>query len=469
LTSALLLLPTQEALVQRLQHTASYSGQLLLLSGLKGSGKSTLSLALASELDEHNSALVLCPLHADPAEIRRKILVQLISSPIFDDEMPLMDTVMRIQSTLTKPLHIIIDDAHLLPKSLWAECILLSQMRCAGTNIAVTMAIDSEYLTKVMAELSEEMQQMLLPISIEPLPIAERDGLYQSLLLRSGCTPFIPRSIIHQQLEKQSGTPEEVVELLNLAIAEPKDAPTKGAKMLKFAIAMISLLIVGGTVYGVLNSSVFKANNEPRFSQQLTATQQQQKDQANVFLAQYGKLLVAPMLTAHKRFLVLEEAIDSRELPIPKQQAPALINTINVNQAQSADENVAESTDIQSSNTIAISSQSASLVKSTEPISVPADVTSKVTEVVKPQGYTLQLASVVDKQSLVSITNKLVHEKDVYIARYKNRYVILFGQFASTTQAQNQANRLQAELGLSEPWLRKWSDLSEYIIEQENR
>ena len=263
MTSALLLLPTQEALVQRLQHTASYSGQLLLLSGLKGSGKSTLSLALASELDEHNSALVLCPLHADPAEIRRKILVQLISSPIFDDEMPLMDTVMRIQSTLTKPLHIIIDDAHLLPKSLWAECILLSQMRCAGANIAVTMAIDSEYLTKVMAELSEEMQQMLLPISIEPLPIAERDGLYQSLLLRSGCTPFIPRSIIHQQLEKQSGTPEEVVELLNLAIAEPKDAPTKGAKMLKFAIAMISLLIVGGTVYGVLNSSVFKANNEP--------------------------------------------------------------------------------------------------------------------------------------------------------------------------------------------------------------
>ncbi|WP_350583266.1 ATP-binding protein, partial [Pseudomonas sp. HY2-MNA-CIBAN-0224] len=83
--------------------------QLLVICGDKGSGKSTLTAALASELDDYNCALIICPQHADSAEIRRKILVQLISAPIFDDERPLMDTVLRIQSSLTKPLHIIID------------------------------------------------------------------------------------------------------------------------------------------------------------------------------------------------------------------------------------------------------------------------------------------------------------------------------------------------------------------------
>jgi len=93
----------------------------------------------------------------------------------------------------------------------------------------------------------------------------------------------------------------------------------------------------------------------------------------------------------------------------------------------------------------------------------------KETKADKPRGYTLQLVSVVDKQSLASVTSKLVNENNVYIARYKNRYVILFGQFPSITEAQEQSKRLQAELGMNEPWLRKWSDLSEYRIEQENR
>ncbi|MFT6258023.1 MAG: DamX protein, partial [Cellvibrionaceae bacterium] len=47
-TPGLLLLPTQEALIQRLQHIASYSEQLLVICGDNGSGKSTLTAALAS-------------------------------------------------------------------------------------------------------------------------------------------------------------------------------------------------------------------------------------------------------------------------------------------------------------------------------------------------------------------------------------------------------------------------------------
>ena len=468
MTSALLLLPTQEELVQRLQHTASYSGQLLLLCGRKGSGKSTLSLALASELDDHNSALVLCPLHADSAEIRRKILVQLISSPIFDDEMPLMDTVMRIQTTLTKPLHIIIDDAHLLPKSLWAECILLSQMRCAGANIAVTMAIDSEYLAKVMAELSQDMQQILLPITIDPLPTAERDGLYQSLLLRSGATPYIARNIIHQQLEKQSGTPEEVVELLNLAITEPEKRVRISSGTIKASIAILILFILSITVYAVLNSPLFKANNDLLLNQQLTATQQLQRNKANGLLIHYAKLLIEPLPIKQKSFLLVEEVADSGAITDLEPQSQFLLDKTD-DQAQQEPKKTAVSIEAKPHTKTALASKSATIINNAEPTDVSVDVVSKAAEVIRPQGYTLQLASVLDKQSLGSISVKLVNEKDVYLASHKGRYVILFGQFASMAEAQEQANRLQAEFGLREPWLRNWNDLSEYRIEQENR
>ncbi|WP_350639740.1 hypothetical protein, partial [Psychrobacter sp. CAL606-MNA-CIBAN-0158] len=74
----------------------------------------------------------------------------------------------------------------------------------------------------LVAELTDDIRARLLPVTIEPLSVPERDGLYQSLLLRSEQAPFIPREIIHKQLEKQQGTPAEVVQLLALALEEPQ-------------------------------------------------------------------------------------------------------------------------------------------------------------------------------------------------------------------------------------------------------
>jgi DamX protein len=467
LTSALLLLPTQEELVERLQHTASYSGQLLLLCGQKGSGKSTLSAALASELDDYNSALVLCPQHAASAEIRRKILVQLISSPIFDDETPLMDTIMRIQSTLTTPLHIIIDDAHLLPKTLWAECILLSQIQCAGSNVSVTMAMDSSYLSKLMAELSKDMRQLLLPITIEPLPIAERDGLYQSLLMRSGSTSFIARDIIHRQLENQSGTPFEVVELLQLAITEPKqNSPAWGMKV-KVALLLMLLSVLGGMGYFFKNDPRFNRIELSQPQQQLTALQQQQRDNAEAFIVFYGKTLISSIKPATK---------NNQTHPPFAIQSIKLLGIEKVSQSRDA-ALVIGSTTLNNNESIADATRS-----TVEPKAASLDIPSLVKDVRKPiltkindnnelldKGFTLQLASVIDKKSLESIITKIGNKEFVYIAKHKQRYVLLFGQYLSPQDAQQQAERLQIEHGISAPWVRKWTDLSEYRIELERR
>ncbi|WP_219013288.1 ATP-binding protein, partial [Shewanella algae] len=139
-----LLLPSQEALLQRLQHLACYGQQLVLLQGQAGAGKTRLLTALANVLDEHNLALVSCPQHADAAEIRRKLLIQLLPDPLFDDEQPLADTLLRYLGEMRKPIHILIDDADNMPLALWAECLLLTQLQARGEPITLTCSVSPE-------------------------------------------------------------------------------------------------------------------------------------------------------------------------------------------------------------------------------------------------------------------------------------------------------------------------------------
>lgn len=457
--SGLLLLPTQEALVQRLQHIASYSEQLLVLCGDKGAGKSTLVAALASELDDYNSALVVCPQHADSAEIRRKILVQLISAPIFDDERPLMDTVLRIQSSLDKPLHIIIDDAHLLPKDIWAECILLSQIRCAGKPVAVTMTIEPGFWRSLTADLADKTRALLLQVNIESLPIAERDGLYQSLLLRSQKTPFIPREIIHKQLEKQLGTPKEVVDLLMLAIESPEEMQKPQSIMAKLAIFTVVVLCT--LVFGWFINNYLSTVNVSKPSLELTAAQAKIRKQAHSFLVEYGELKLMPYFTQRRLAQTKQIANQQADLLI-KQQSDAKLLDIDI----SVDPDVVpidNHTDIVVNSSVEGLSFQGKLPKAQpQAVSQPQQIVERDKTQNKIKGFTLQLASVNDKSSLSPILTKLTQEPHVYIMSYKQRFVILLGDFDTSAAAEAKSKQIQTQYRLAAPWVRKWADLTDY-------
>ncbi|MCL1156295.1 AAA family ATPase [Shewanella inventionis] len=458
--SGLLLLPTQEALVQRLQHIASYSEQLLVLCGEKGAGKSTLVAALASELDDYNSALIICPQHADCAEIRRKILVQLISAPIFDDERPLMDTLFRIQSSLGKPLHIIIDDAHLLPKEIWAECILLSQIHCAGKPVAVTMTVEPNFWRELIADLADETRALLLQVSIESLPIAERDGLYQSLLLRSQKTPFIPREIIHKQLEKQSGTPKEVVELLTLAIESPQEISTQ--KSIQFKLVFFSVVVMLVVLSGWFINQQLLVVEQPKASIELTAEQAERRKQATNYLADYGKQTLAPYFS--QRHLAQTKLAANKQAELLIQQQIDAKNVVVESHVEDADIVPLDNhTDVVVNSSVEGLSFQGKLAKAqAHAVSQPQQIIDRDKTPNKIKGFTLQLASVNDKKSLSPILTKLVDEPQVYIMSYKQRFVILLGDFDTPAAADVKAKQLQTQYRLAAPWVRKWADLTEY-------
>ncbi|WP_144211967.1 ATP-binding protein [Shewanella donghaensis] len=486
-----LLLPSQEALVQRLQHIASYSEQLVLVSGAKGSGKTTLVTALASELDNYNSALVICPMHADSAEIRRKILVQLISSPIFDDALPLSDTLMRIQSSLTKPLHIIIDDAHLLPKELWAECLVLTQIQCAGKPVSLTFTVTTQSFAE-LTELTAATKDLLLSVDIEPLSMVEREGLYRTLLVRSNKSPFIPREIIQAQIEKQSGTPAEVIALLNVALEDKVDQKKRWPKFASTAVVgAIVMLTIAVMWFFYDDQDVDSTVDAP----QLPVLYSAPNSDVEWFNFFYAQKLLQSWLLEHGYLVKINKpdstipfeqhimqnssiskannvdtvATDNTELAVIK------TSTLNLglqNNGSASNVDTSSSEDIHTDDvdeSIAIIEIDKLQQQSIDPIDEPvkqvdAAVVNNITPLMQRSGYTLQLASVKDQKSLQNILSKLEDEPSLVEAKFKDRYIVLFGQFDDAAEAQSKAIALQSELGLSAPWVRKFSDLKGYQL-----
>lgn len=461
------LLPSQEALIQRLHHIASYSDQLLVLSGTRGSGKTTLVTGLATDFDESNAALVICPMHADSAEIRRKILVQLISSPIFDDDIPLADTLLRVAGTQTKPLHIIIDDAHLLPKALWAECIILNQIQCAGKNIAVTLAVLPEFLADLLSQLPESLRRQILPVSIEPLTIPEREALYQTLLRYSDQNPFTPREIVRSQLEKQTGTPQEVVALLDLALHSQPEKPPVWMKYKASMLAAVSMLLAFVIWLGIMQP--FSVEKAP-----VTATYAAIDSPA--FLS-HGQRVLAPYFSQRAERLKLalesaqslqaEDVVDDPlsefhgEAPHPAPDDSALVS---VGEASSksfvGDEELADTE-------LKVQAKMEDVQSTSTALTEELQSTSAVLDVPKPvKGYTIQIATVSQLETLRSMLKRVEGVEGIRVAQYKRRWVVLVGHYSSSQLAQDAAAQLVKLYRLDQPWIRKWADLKEYRLEE---
>ncbi len=465
-----ILLPSQETLLQRLQHVSLYGQQLLVVTGAYGSGKTTLVTSLLNELDEFSSALVTCPKHSDCSEIRRKILVQLLSEPVFDDELPLPETLLRLSGALPQAACIVLDDAHYLPIEIIAECIVLSQLSIPGKSLSVALTTTADFFEDLVTQLPEQQQEILLSINIEPLTFQEREALYYTLLSRSEQIPFTPREIVKEQLEKQSGSPQEVVNLLELALhGEPEIAVSRQwHKMAVLGTLMFLCLVIGylllpteefGEVLRGPEKTVFEA--EPKSS----------------ILYQYGERLMVGYFILHQTLPAIE-AEDNRTLSednthenvvqqsdVDETSDGSTIQPVEASSATSDDEEPSIEVFKGLDNIESTQLVSTGIQDRQDDKGLDSKLTERLNSELLTRGYTLQLANVREVNSLYNILNQLQGETDIKVARYKQRWVILLGHFSTSSLAHEKALDMVEKHQLNDPWIRSWKDLVDYELQ----
>ncbi|MCH1920519.1 SPOR domain-containing protein [Shewanella sp. A3A] len=446
-----LLLPSQEALIQRLTHLASYGQQLVLLRGAQGSGKTSLLTALANELDDRNLSLVGCPQHVSEQEIRRKIIMQLLPDPLFDDEVSLADTLLRFTANLQQPIHILLDDADNLPLPLWAELLLLTQIHCAGYPITITASVSPSFAQQLQQQLPAAQRASVLAIAVPALNMAEREGLYQTLLTRSQQHTFTPRKIIGPKLAAQSGTPAEVLALLELALhgtpAEPRRLPWQ-----KWLFSGFGVLLLGGllTWYALRASVPLPAVPQsqpvlPQVSPLISYAERMLHPDVVPPLTGLALLETQPLLVAD----LSTTGPSADGAPMSEEDSDLLKDARSVAE-------VATAAVTNTKPTVA-----ATIVGNEAATKANATVDNTANRAVLPHtGYTLQLASVKSRESLQPILAQLSDEP-LIICRHRQWWVVLIGNYPQRKDAMAARKQLTAK-GFSEPWLRAWKDIQDY-------
>lgn len=460
-----ILLPSQETLLQRLQHVSLYGQQLLVVTGAYGSGKTTLVTSLLNELDEFSSALVTCPKHSDCSEIRRKILVQLLSEPVFDDELPLPETLLRLSGALPQASCIVLDDAHYLPMEIIAECIVLSQLSIPGKSLSVALTTTADFFEDLVTQLPEQQQDILLSINIEPLTFQEREALYYTLLSRSEQVPFTPREIVKEQLEKQSGNPQEVVNLLELALHGEPDIPVSRQWN---KLALVGVMILLSFVFGYV---LLLDEGEEVNLQTLEKTVLEPEPKPS-FLYQYGERLLGGYFIVHQTLPVASfEEIES--LSEAQVQEDATPEPTVISGSEPLTEKKVEPALSDSTNEASVIEEFKGLADIEPAQLISADIEEVVADsgetglnnVHIVTGYTLQLASVRQIKSLYNILEMLQGETDIKVARYKQRWVVLFGHFNTSVLAHKKAEDIVEKYQLNAPWVRSWKNLVDYELQ----
>ncbi|MEZ9198861.1 AAA family ATPase [Shewanella sp. 10N.286.54.B9] len=456
------LLPSQEALLNRLQHISLYGQQLIVLTGEEGAGKTTLVTALLTELEEFSSALVICPKYCDSAEIRRKILVQLLADPVFDDELPLPETMLRAAAALPSASCIVLDDAHYIPLEIWAECIVLSQMSFAGKTVNITMTCPVEFLNDVLQQLPVDQRQLLLPLDIDPIDSVEREGLYYTLLNRSEAQPFTPRDIVRNRLELQRGTPKEVVLLLELALNGDAEEALPSSKFKRpLMVAAITFVVLFLVWFFRESEQESEPVTEVVFAGAPVLT--------SPFLADYGEQLLAEHFIVLEKNRLIEDKVGSDKIfvsELESEQADKLHHSdvLAVEPLADSEEVMAEIVEPAASQTI--ETFSIKEIEAPTPSNQQKDITASINVQQKPtHGYTLQLASVKRLDSLARTLDKIAQQDGVKVARYRSRWVVLLGEFVTLSEAREQSLKLTANGNISAPWIRKWQDLTEYELQ----
>ncbi|MCL1078594.1 hypothetical protein D5R81_11795 [Parashewanella spongiae] len=471
-----ILLPSQLDLLERLQHNFYYSQQLQVLTGHSKSGKTRLLTQLASNIEDYDFAFIACPKHSEDVEIRRKIWVQLCTTPIFDDEAALTDTLINIENDFARPIIIILDDAHRLSHQIWAELLALSQMQVDNRPVAVVASSDNEFFDDFIELLPKSHQGHLQSLAIESLSVQEQDALYLSLLANANQQSFSERKLEKPDFTEGERYVGDITELFLDEATTPNSKRNKNKLWLLWSgltVMTLVALVLLNWQFGWLE--IPKANEQPKaiksskseiFVGAITALQPVKTEGINNISTRFVSPVVSDIDndTKQKEPKVSSEALEAVNTLSDSEAEPTM--ALALIERPSHDAESLSELPLQTTAPFEPNSETRNRAKPIDTAeqndSSNEQKTSFTAIIEHPEGFTLQIASVSKQRSLTNILNQLKPYSAVKVARFNKHWVVVVGDFSDRKTARQFEKKLSEETSLPKPWLRKWKALKQF-------
>ena len=407
------LLTSQEDILARLTHNINYGDGLLVLAGDEGSGKSTIAISLLEELDVYNQALISCPKHIKITEVRKKIVEQFFTDAMFNEEEPLPDILLRLANGRSQSMLVIMDDATSLSDDIVEELLLLPHLQSQGIRLRMVFTTTVERSQELKKTLPKAYGCQVVIVEISTLNQDESLDLYQRLMARATVQPPVGLSKVNRYLDQVQRTPSQVINTVQIALHTP-EMLTQNKSLLFYAlsgsVAFIILALLGAWIWLMdFRSDVHRNIKHIESSN------------------------------------VKEESLKFEKAKIkPEQKVSEPSRKINDSQAS---ENLPVE-NIEHHNSVL---KEKNFKKEAYQASWPS------------LGYTIQVASVRQLNSLDSVWSELKNQSNLFLFKRSNRFILMIGHYQNAEEAQEAA----VELGLDDStWIRRWNSIDLHRMER---
>ncbi|MGF1691553.1 SPOR domain-containing protein [Photobacterium kagoshimensis] len=195
---------SQIQLLSRLQFLTRFSSNLIQVSGHEGAGKTWLAQCyLETWAKDSKQALLLCHPSQSDAQHRTFILNQLVPSPLFNEQDPLLQSLDRMLGDDKVQLLLVIDDAHLLSPTMIAElwALVVKAQSMPHWQVNVLLFSQTGRLNKYLSQVSHGQGQTPLELEIGDFSEAEVQMFVEVMFTSSGLDATARRQLREQAMQ----------------------------------------------------------------------------------------------------------------------------------------------------------------------------------------------------------------------------------------------------------------------------
>ncbi|MGY5450776.1 AAA family ATPase [Agarivorans sp. MS3-6] len=465
-------LQSQLSLRERLITQIRFSAKFICVTGMAGSGKSSLASSVLERADFANHAFVRMPADGNGGQLRRDLLQQLIKDPLFNQNDPLFDSFQRNVKETNGPLVIVIDEAHLLPVDVLTELFEFFHHYNQLYQHPLSILLFAQARSDFEAQLAT-FDSNIVSFDISPLSENESFELASLLFNRAEYVAgFENQSAIEKHIASAKGNPRLIYQFVDQIVTgdipmSEETAPNRNK--LYIVIAVILCAAVAGLLVQLINDwGKSSDTNDSRIalalleepelakgsmSEQTIAADSELSDAEKASMRQADDAELPSMELADELKLASQESSDGLRVVVEDEVVNKLL--ADQSKATSTAEKAIEISD--SGNLLAeetVDSEPAALSEDSAEIA-NSDVSIKVTDVkslleAKPsQHYTLQLMALNNREKAHKFVSERQWSHQVWVYRSSANpnvpYKIIYGDFATREQAQTARNSLKQQ------------------------